>query len=199
MLGRMEKQQGQGTDDMKTALIVIDMQNSILHPDGEHFYAEAQSVVPNCLALIEWARERGTLVVHVAERHRDGFEDFEDRHLPTHCVSGGFDAGYYSGFGPGAGTREIEIAKRRFSAFFATELALFLREQSVGRLVICGVKTNVCVRATAQDAFAHGFEVCVVKDATNSNRRHLAEASLEDIERYFGHLISTSEAMGLLE
>lgn len=199
MLGWMEKQQDQGGDDMKTALIVIDMQNSFLHLDGKQFYAEAPFVVPNCLALIEKARACGTLVVHVAERHREGFEDFENRHLPIHCVSGEFDAGYYSGFGPGSGAEEIEIVKRRFSAFFATELALFLQEQSVKRLVVCGVKTNVCVRATVQDAFAYGFEVHVVKDATNSNRRHLAEASLEDIERYFGHLVTTSEAKGLLE
>lgn len=199
MLGRMEKQQGQGKDGMKTALIVIDMQNSFLHPDGEHFYAEAPSVVPNCLALIERARKCRTLVVHVVERHRDGFEDFEDKHLPAHCVGGGFDSGYYSGFGPGAGAREIEIVKRRFSAFFATDLALFLHEQSVVRLAICGVKTNVCVRATVQDAFAHGFMVRVVRDATNSNQWQLADASLEDFGRNFGRQVSTSGAMELLE
>lgn len=183
---------------MKTALVVIDMQNSFLHPDGEHFYADAPAVVPNCLALVERARQSRAILVHVADRHRGGFSDFEDKHLPVHCVSGGFDADYYPGFGPGGSAFEIEIVKRRFSAFFATDLALFLREQSVERLLICGVKTNVCVRATAQDAFAHGFEVRVVRDATNSNRRHLGEASLEDIARYFGHLVSTAEAMELL-
>ncbi|WP_421850516.1 cysteine hydrolase family protein [Oricola sp.] len=179
---------------MKTALIVIDMQNSFLHPDGENYYADAGSVVGNCLALIDRAREAGAIVVHVADRHRDGFDDFENRRLPIHCVVDGFDAGYFDGFGPQGAAGEIEIVKRRFSAFFATELALFLREQSVDRVVICGVKTNVCVRATAQDAFAHGFDVVVVKDATNSNRDHLASASLEDIERYLGSLATTAQA-----
>ena len=198
MLGRLEKQQVQDTVNMKTALIVVDMQNSFLHPDGEHYYADAPSVIPNCLALIEKARRSGTLVVHVVDQHREGFADFEDRRLPVHCISGSFDARYFRGFGPGGSSHEVEIVKRRFSAFFATELALFLREQSVEHLVICGIKTNVCVRATVQDAFAHGFQVRVVRDATNSNRRHLADASLEDIERYFGHLVSTAEAMELL-
>ncbi len=199
MLDRMAQQQGKGELDMKTALIVIDMQNSFLHPDGEHYYADARSIVSNCRALIERARRCDALVVHVADRHRDGFVDFENMRLPTHCVSGSFDAEYFPGFGPGGNLREIEIVKRRFSAFFATELAVFLHEQSVARVILCGVKTNVCVRATAQDAFAHGFEVNVVRDATNSNRPHLAEASLEDIERYFGRLISTTQAMESLE
>ncbi len=183
---------------MKTALIVIDMQNSFLHPDGENYYPAAGDVVANCLALIGGARKAGTIVVHVADRHREGFDDFEDRRLPRHCVSGGFHAEYFQGFGPQGGASEVEIVKRRFSAFFATELALFLREQGVEQVVICGVKTNVCVRATAQDAFANGLEVVVVRDATNSNREHLAAASLEDIERYLGRLVTTSEAKELL-
>ena len=155
-------------------------------------------MVGNCLALIDQARNSGTIVVHVADRHRDGFDDFEDKRLPRHCVSGGFHTQYFDGFGPKGSENEIEIVKRRFSAFFATELALFLREQNVERVFICGVKTNVCVRATAQDAFANGFEVIVVKDATNSNREHLAAASLEDIERYLGRLVTTEKAGALL-
>ena len=183
---------------MKTALIVVDMQNSFLHPDGENYYPEAGAVVSNCLALIGQARKTGSIIVHVADRHRAGFEDFEDRRLPRHCVSGDFNAEFFDGFGPQGGAAEIEIVKRRFSAFFATELSLFLREQSVERVIICGVKTNVCVRATAQDAFAHGFDVVVVKDATNSNRDHLAAASFEDIERYLGQLVITDDAVEFL-
>lgn len=183
---------------MKTALIIIDMQNSFLHPDGENYYPEVSNVTANCLKLIERARGSGAIVVHVADRHREGFEDFEHQRLPRHCVSGGFDAEYFEGFGPGSSQNEIEIVKRRFSAFFASELALFLNEQAIRQLVICGVKTNVCVRATAQDAFANGFDVFVVRDATNSNRPHLAAASLEDIERYLGRLVSTEEALEML-
>ena len=198
MLGRVAQQQKQVNSDMKTALIVIDMQNSFLHPDGEHYYADATCIVPNCRSLIDKARLCDTLVVHVADRHRQGFVDFENKRLPAHCVSDSFDAAYFSGFGPSGHTMEIEIVKRRFSAFFATELSVFLREQSVEQVILCGIKTNVCVRATAQDAFAHGFEVGVVRDATNSNRPHLAEASLEDIERYFGRLMSTALAIEAL-
>jgi nicotinamidase-related amidase len=180
------------------ALIVIDMQNSFLHPDGENTYPHARDVVAPVSALVDAAEAAGAAIVHVADRHREGFADFEHRRLPEHCVTGSFNAAFYEGFGPQGRAREIEIVKRRYSAFFATDLALFLREQGVDRVVICGVKTNVCVRATAQDAFAHGFEVVVAGDATNTNRPHLGEASLEDLGRYFGRVVTTEEAKGLL-
>ena len=65
-------------------------------------------------------------------------------------------------------------------------------------VILAGVKTNVCVRATAQDAFAHGFAVVVAREATNSNRAHLAEAALEDISRYIGRVVPLEEAIELL-
>lgn len=182
----------------RTALLVIDMQNSFLHPDGENTYETAHEVVAPVQSLIAAARAAKTLVVHVADRHRDGFEDFEQRYLPKHCVSGGFNAEFFDGFGPQGQDNEILIVKRRYSAFFATELALFLNEQRIERLVICGVKTNVCVRATAQDAFAHGFDVVVPREATNSNREHLGVASLEDIDRYLGQVVDLDAAREML-
>lgn len=183
---------------MRTALLVIDMQNSFLHPKGENFYPAAPEVIEPVRRLISAAEGADAIVVHVADRHRDGFEDFEQIRLPRHCVHGGHDAAFHEGFGPSGYAREILIEKRRYSAFFATELALFLREQGVGRVVICGVKTNVCVRATSQDAFANGLEVVVAREATNSNRAHLAQASLEDIDRYIGKVVTLDEAEALL-
>ena len=64
--------------------------------------------------------------------------------------------------------------------------------------MLSGVKTNVCIRATAPDAFAHGFEVVLAREATNSNRPHLAEASAEDIDRYLGRVVRLDEAMAML-
>lgn len=181
-----------------TALIVIDMQNSFLHPDGENSYAWARDTVGPVMTLIGMAEASGCLIVHTADRHRAQFVDFEHRRLPRHCVADGFDADYFDGFGPQGRSNEIEIVKRRYSAFFATELALFLNEQGIERVVLCGVKTNVCVRATAQDAFANGFDVIVVREATNSNREHLAEASLEDIDRYIGKVVDLDTALEML-
>ncbi|GAB5464492.1 cysteine hydrolase family protein [Hoeflea alexandrii] len=89
----------------KTALIVVDMQNSFLHPDGENFYPVAPEVIEPVRALIRAAEEGSAIIVHVCDRHREGFADFEQPRLPVHCISGGFNAEFFEGFGA-AGPRQ---------------------------------------------------------------------------------------------
>ncbi|MEM8815277.1 MAG: isochorismatase family cysteine hydrolase [Pseudomonadota bacterium] len=180
-----------------TALVLIDVQNSFFHPDGENYYAESAAVVPKLEALLEHARAQGCTVVHVAERHRPGLDDFEQAKLPQHCMSGDWNSRFLDGFGP-KDEAEFLLEKRRMSAFFGTDLDLLLREKGIRNLVIAGVKTNVCVRATVQDAFSLGYACHVAGDATNSNRAALAAAALEDIDRYMGWIVDTDEAKGLL-
>ena len=181
----------------KTALILVDVINSFFDPSQPNYYKGVEDVLPAIRALRAAAKASGAIVVHAVERHRPGFGDFEWRKLPVHHVDGAFDGQFFGEFAP-EGDNETVVWKRRFSAFFATDLALFLAEQQVERVVIAGVKTNVCIRATAQDAFANGFEPVVPREATNSNRSHLAEASLEDIDRYMGRVVSLDEAIGML-
>lgn len=181
----------------KTALILVDVINSFFEPGHPNHYAGVEDVIPAMRALLEAARKSGAIVVHAAEKHRPDFADFEWRKLPVHHLADAHDAAFFPGFEP-QGPRETTVFKRRFSAFFATDLALFLTEQQVTRVVIAGVKTNVCIRATAQDAFANGFEPVIAREATNSNRPHLAAASLEDIDRYMGRVVPLDEAIGML-
>jgi maleamate amidohydrolase len=181
----------------ETALILVDVTNSFFLEGMPNFYPQAAEVLEPLRRLLAKARESGRIVVHAVEQHYPGFDDFEWRKLPRHHFIGDKDAAFFAGFEP-AGPREIVCAKRRYSAFFATDLALFLREQAIERVIVAGVKANVCIRATAQDAFANGFDVVVPREATNSNRPHLAEASLEDIDRYIGEAASLDRALEML-
>ena len=180
-----------------TALILVDVINSFFLEGMPNYYPAASEVLDPLRRLQAKARETASLIVHTVERHYPGFDDYEWRKLPRHHFIGDPDAAFYKGFEP-LGPREIVCAKRRYSAFFATDLALFLREQGIERVIIAGVKTNVCIRATVQDAFANGLSVVVPREATNSNRPHLAAASLEDIERYFGDVVPLDAALEML-
>jgi maleamate amidohydrolase len=180
-----------------TALLLVDVINSFFVEGMPNYYPAAAKVIEPLRRLQAKARENGRIVVHTVERHYPGFEDYEWRKLPRHHLTGGLDAAFVEGFEP-TGPREIVCPKRRYSGFFATDLALFLREQAIERVVVAGVKTNVCVRATVQDAFANGFSVVVPREATNSNRPHLEAASLEDIERYFGDVAPLDAALEML-
>lgn len=179
-----------------TALIVIDMQKSFLDPKGENFFKASHRTIEPIQDLLSAARESKSLIVHTLDRHRKELPDFEQKRLPPHCLEGDMNADYFEGFGPRPDSNlEIEIVKRRYSAFFGTDLAMTLRECGIERVVICGVKTNVCIRATSQDAFANGFEVVLPRPAVASNREHLGDASLEDIDRYIGKVVDLDDAM----
>jgi len=181
------------------ALMLVDVQNAFFHPDGESYYPEAPELLPALNRLLQGARERQRLVLHVADIHRAGHPDFETARLPRHGQQDSFDAGFYPGFGPHPQfPGEIMLQKRRFSAFFATDLDLLLREHGVRRLIVAGVKANVCVRATVQDGFGLGYACLVVEDATNSNRAHLAAAALEDMGRYMGWVGDSGQALEIL-
>lgn len=182
----------------RACLILVDGINSFFDPAGVDYYPEVARTVGPIVELLDRARRDDALRVHAVERHRPGFDDYEWKHLPEHNLIGSRDAAIFPVFVGPESDHEIELAKRRFSAFFATDLALTLHEQDIETVVLAGVKTNVCIRATAQDAFAHGFSVIVPREATNSNRMHLAEASLEDIGRYMGRVVSLQEALDLL-
>jgi maleamate amidohydrolase len=185
------------TNAPPTALLLVDVINSFFVEGMPNYYPASAVVLEPLSRLQAKAREGDKLIVHTVERHYPGFDDYEWRKLPRHHLAGDMDAAFFKGFEP-SGPREIVCPKRRYSAFFATDLALFLREQGTERVVVAGVKTNVCVRATVQDAFANGFSVVVPREATNSNRPHLEAASLEDIERYFGDVVSLDTALEML-
>jgi nicotinamidase-related amidase len=184
------------SDDI--ALVLVDVLEAFFEPGRPAYYPDSAGVLGPLRDLLASARTHDRLVVHAVERHRPGLADFEHRKIGVHCEIGDDQSPYVRGFEPSGSRREIEVPKRRYSAFYATDLDLLLREQGVRTLVVAGVKTNVCVRATVQDAFAAGYEVLVPRGATNSNRPHLAKASLEDIEHYFGRVVDLDEALDLL-
>ena len=177
--------------------MLVDVTNSFFLEGMPNNYPAAAEVLEPLRRLLAAARAAGRIVVHAVEQHYPGFDDYEWRKLPRHHFHRRQRRGLFAGFEP-QGAREVLIGKRRYSAFFATDLALFLHEQNVRRVVMAGVKTNVCIRASAQDAFANGFDVVVPREATNSNRPHLAEASLEDIERYIGAVVPLERALEML-
>jgi len=185
-----------GNPRHKLALILVDVNRSFFDADGPFHYPEADKTLVAIRDLLEAARSGGRLVVHAREAHRKGLHDFERPKLPEHSYVGEWDQEPYPGFEELPG--EVVIPKRRFSAFFATDLALLLHEQGVERVIVAGVKTNVCIRATVQDAFANGLRPTIARGSVSSNRVHLHEATMEDIERYIGEVIDLQTAIDWL-
>ena len=176
----------------RLALLLVDVNRSFFDTDGPFHYPGAL----DNLGPLHQARDGKRLIVHAREAHRKGLLDYERPKLPEHSYLGDRDQEPYPGFEERPG--EIVIHKRRFSAFFATDLALLFQEQGTERVIIAGVKTNVCIRASVQDAFAYGFRPTIARGSVSSNRPHLHEASLEDIQRYIGEVVELDMAVDWL-
>lgn len=184
------------SDEHHTALVLVDVLNGFFHPDGQMWYEGVESVLPAMHRLLAGARTNRSLVIHIADRHRPGIRDAEFGVIPQHLPRGGFNAHFFEGFEPTEAEPVIE--KRRYSGFFGTDLSMVLHEHDINRIVLAGVKTNVCIRATATDGFSHGFRVVIPREATNSNRPNLETASIEDMQRYIAQVVGVDEAEAML-
>jgi ureidoacrylate peracid hydrolase len=161
-----------------TAVLVVDMQNDNLHPDGAFAssgaadHAASQDVVRNVRRALDAARTAGTPVFHnrivvYPQREVGGSNAPIFRMLgPESLKLGTWDAAIVDGLVP----REDEIVldRMRMSAFAGSSLDAMLRNLGVTDVVVVGVWTNMAVEHTVQDAVDLGYAVTVVSDATSS-------------------------------
>lgn len=147
-----------------SALLIIDMLNDFLEEGGSLVVPGAKGIVPRIKWLLEEAREQGIPVIYITDSHRE--DDREFHYWPPHAISDTWGGQIIDELAPRAG--EYIIPKRRYSAFFGTDLDTLLREMDVKKVYLAGVLTNICVYATALDASMRNYQVAVFKDAVAS-------------------------------
>lgn len=163
--------------DAQAALIVVDVQNDFSRPEGSLYVTGGQEVVPVINEEIELALEAGAFVVYTQDWHPAKTPHFQkDGGIwPVHCVhdswGAALDAGLrvrgpvvWKGTGGEDGYSGFSMRDPKSGAVQATDLEALLRERGVGRVVIAGLATDYCVKATALDAAALGFEVVVLRE-----------------------------------
>ncbi len=180
----------------RQAVLVIDLVKDFTDPAGKVPHETAAQIVPRVDAFVRAARAVGALIVWIVDFHRAGKPDWELQNVRAHCMEGTPGVELAPPLAPQA--QDYLLHKRRYSAFFATDLDLILRENDVRRVFLTGTKTNVCVRATAQDAFQLGYRVVVPRECVSTDKAHLHQANLEDIGKYLGKVTTTEEALALL-
>ena len=110
-----------------------------------------------------------------------------------HCVEGSWGPEIIEDLG--ARDDEIHVIKRRYSAFFQTDLDLWLRERDIARVVVTGVALNICVRSTVHDAFFLGYQVWVPRDACRATGEREEASTLYDIQTHFGEVKTVDEVI----
>ncbi len=147
-----------------SALLVIDMLNDFIEDEGALLVPGAARIVPRIARILEDARRQGIPVIYVTDSHRE--DDHEFRFWPAHAVSDTWGGEIIRELQPEPG--DYIIPKRRYSAFFGTDLDNYLRELGIRKVYLTGVLTNICVYVTALDAAMRNYGVAVFKDAVAS-------------------------------
>jgi ureidoacrylate peracid hydrolase len=181
-----------------TALIVVDMLNEFCKPGGAMVLPGYERLVGPQRQLIKAGRQAGCPIVFVVDTHRANVrQDREFLKRTPHCLEGSWGARVIDDLDPRP--TDLQVVKRRYSAFFNTDLDLTLRDLQVDTLAIFGVVTNICVRSTVHDAFFLGYTVIVPEDCVAATSPREQDSSLYDIATHFG-IVSDSEhvAAGLL-
>ncbi|MEA4863335.1 MAG: cysteine hydrolase family protein [Victivallaceae bacterium] len=174
----------------KSALIVIDMQK-----DGMNMLPPAREVIPAVARLIAACRKHGVHIIYKSRVHRANGVDVETfrRELFARnpfLVEGSAGAEIIDELSPRP--EDIQVRGTRFSGFFQTDLQLILTRLGIERLLICGVQTPNCIRATVTDAIAYDYQVVLASDAITAKTPEVHAANLADMEN-MGVTISTTD------
>ena len=182
----------------KPALLIVDMVMAYFTPESPLF-ANCPEVLEKNIALVAKARAGKVPIIFtnvVYDTPSDGGLFYKK--VPALKV---FDAGSPLGAFPPQLTpqnRDVVITKHYASAFFETPLATTLRALGVDTVLITGVSTSGCVRATALDALQNGFAPFVVADACGDRHPAPHGATLFDLQAKYAEVIDAKEACAFL-
>jgi maleamate amidohydrolase len=176
------------------ALILIDFVEAYFASDSP-FYAGVESALASALRVREAAVAAGVPVILTnVVYHRDGFDGgrfFEKVPALKLFLEGSPLGSWAQGLSPRS--NEIVVSKQYPSIFFGTSLASMLTAGGIDQVILTGLSTSGCVRASCVDAVSHGFRTAVVADACGDRHPGPHEANLFDMGVKYADVVSEKE------
>jgi isochorismate hydrolase len=172
-------------DSRHAALLVIDIQN--------YFHQIVQPILKNLLKVIQFCRREDVPIIFTQHGHTDdpsdsgalgewwgqvilhGTKDW--KFLPEMTIE----------------PKDIVLPKKRYSAFYETDLEKILRLKGTQDLIISGVMTNLCCETTARDAFMRDYRVFFLIDGTATGKDDHHLATLKNLGFGFAYLMTCDE------
>lgn len=183
----------------KTALVVVDVQNDFADPSGSLYVQGGEKIVEFVNHEIKVARAAGAPVIFTQDWHPESTPHFQkDGGIwPVHCVGGTWGAELHpkldagddeprvrKGVGGEDGYSGFTVADPKTGQKTSTDLERMLRGRGVEKIVVVGLATDYCVKATAVDGVSKGFETTVLTDgvAAVNLEPHDGEKSVEEMK-----------------
>jgi len=192
----------------RTGLLIVDLQNDFLHPDGAyaragHANADIAALPSRVLPVANALRERGGWVISTQFTlvPGKGGEPFISPHLKTlrpflrkgDFAPGGWGHSLVDALQPA----DITVEKVAYSAFYMTRMEWVLRKAGIDTLLVCGIVTNGGVASTARDAHVRDFATIVLTDGCAAFSPQTHERSIGDLST-LARTMSCDEAAKLI-
>lgn len=160
---------------MKFAVIVVDMLKDAFKGPADHPIIKGfKAIIPKMQFLLEEARKLNGLIVFACDSYFKEDFLFSQGKMHAHALRGTEGAEIIEELEVHPG--DIVLPKRRFSAFFKTDLDITLRNFGIDTIAVTGLATEVCVLATAIDGLCNDFYSVIISDCCATRRQEDHEA-----------------------
>ena len=203
----------------RSALLIVDMQNDFLHPDGgfAHLAREnpdakidmefLRSTIPQVVRLADAFRNAGRPVIYIAHILKADYSDAQFPYWRATIGSQSHNRTFITEDTWGAEIvdelkrRDGEhlVIKKGFGSFSNTPLDTIMRNMDINTCVVTGVTTCVCVSTTIRGGVEHNYHMIIVNDGVAEIHRDAHDAELKTMQRIFAEVMSTDELIRMLQ
>jgi len=184
----------------RPALILVDFVQAYFDASCP-LYADVDDALASALRIREAARKANVPVIYTNVVYQEGGADggvfYRKAPVLENFVVGNPMGNWPEGLAPADG--ELVVSKQNPSAFFGTSLAADLSAMGVNTLIITGLTTSGCVRATCVDAMSSGFVPIVVADACGDRHEAPHAANLFDMNAKYADVVSEEDVLNHLQ
>jgi maleamate amidohydrolase len=184
----------------KPALILVDLVRAYFDKESV-LYAGVEDALSSAIRIRDAARAAGVTVIYTNVIYKEDGSDGGVFYRKVPALSA-FVAGNPLGDWPDGldpAKDELVISKQYASAFFGTSLTEILNAEGIDTLIITGVSTSGCIRATCVDAISSGFIPIVVSDACGDRHQAPHDANLFDMNAKYGDVVDEDTVIKYLK
>jgi nicotinamidase-related amidase len=161
---------------MKPAIIIVDMLKDNLKENSRNpYFQDWRAIIPNLQKLLKESRKMRFPIIFACDSFLEGDFIFRGR-MKVHSLRGTKGAEVVDDLKPEPA--DIILPKRRFSAFFKTDIDQTLHTLGVDTIAVTGITTEVCVLMTAMDGLSHDFSVILLEDCSASRNKEFHQGCL---------------------
>ena len=173
---------------MANVVLVIDMLRGFMEEKNPLYCGDhARRIIPNIQRLLEQELAQGSKIFYICDHHDP--DDLEFKMFPPHCIAGTAESEVIPELAKYPG--EI-VKKKRYSAFYGTDLENRLKKLKPDKIIVCGVCTDICVCHTVANARNRDYQVEVPVDCVASFDEKAHYFALEHMEKVLGVKLTSS-------